>query len=353
MGKLKDALEQIDLELWLEQYAEIKSAGRDEIKIRDCPMCSDDRYKLYVNTTKFVWICHHCSWGLYLNDASILLSEVSGRPLFDVRKEILKAVKPAPGASFADALTQLLVDDQEDYKLQELEEVLLPGHPLADGVVGRQVTSYAEARGLSSTWTCYLKMRMAAKLRNYAGPWLIFPVYFHHTPVGWQGRRVKGKVEPKYVSSDEISDWVWPIDGIFLQRLRASKEVTIVEGVFDALGAWKADCPAVCTFGKKVSQRQIGLLHRLGIDRVNIGWDPTATKEIEKEAKRLARSFDVRIVDMSDLENVMSAEKFDPGLLLTEPDLRDSFTNCVKGAMTLDSEAFYDWRLRNSLRASI
>jgi hypothetical protein len=352
MSKIRDALEQIDLELWLDHYVEIKSTSRDEVRVRDCPKCFDDRYKLYVNVTKLVWICHHCSWGLYLNDASILLSEISGRSLFDVRKELLQTVKPTPGETFADVLNQMLVDDQEVYRLQEPEEVYLPGHVFTDGIVDGQVIKYARSRGLTDTWIRYLRMRAATKLRNYTGPWLIVPVYFHHTPVGWQGRRIRGKSEPKYVSSDEISDWVWPVEGIFLEKMREAKEVTVVEGVFDAMGAWAAGCPAVCTFGKKISTRQVGLLHRLGVDQVNLGWDPGATKEIEREAQRLSRSFQVRVVDMTTLMG-SSTEKFDPGVLLTERQLRGSFADCVKSAMTLDSEAFYTWRLQNSLGTTL
>jgi hypothetical protein len=72
-----------------------------------------------------------------------------------------------------------------------------------------------------------------------------------------------------------------------------TERVLLVEGPVDCAHAWP---DAVCTWGKKISERQISMLIQAGVKEVDLCWDSDAVPQMERYAPELAGIFKVRIV---------------------------------------------------------
>jgi hypothetical protein len=357
--RLKLAIESLDLEAWLSQYAATKSGGVTELRLEECPKCGNSEFKLYVNTEHKHWICYVCSWGKHQSDLVVLLSAVSGRTLWDVRKELIETVVPAPSGDLQDKLLAKFNPTAAPSAKLLIEEVLLPGSDSKQSIVAQQVFAYARKRGLTDDEIEAYALRASVRLRAFSGPFLVFPLYYQSMPVNWQGRRT-GNAEPRYVSGDDIARWLWPLKNPFYKTFQSTKQVTLVEGVFDAAGLWRIDIPALCTFGKKISDHQINLLQQLGIERISIAWDADAALtspqalargakflrgEVETAALRLKQSFQqVSVVDLTNPPPELG-KKPDPGEALRNPQTQRWLQERIADAMDVRSPEFFQWRL--------
>jgi hypothetical protein len=357
--KLRDILEDVDLESWLDQYASLKPGGQPSERVLEtCPKCLNSNYKVYVNVERHLWICHVCDWGRHgrLID---LMSEVSGKTALQIYKELAQTVTPAPASDFMARLQGAFAPIEADGPAP-IEMVHIPGDADFSGIITTRVMNYAVRRGLSHADVQMYQLRAAVKLFRFTGPFLVFPVLNRGIPVAWQGRRAEGKSEPKYVSSDHIGNFLWPIDTQFSDRIAADRHVVLVEGVFDAIALWKMDVPALCTFGKKISEKQVVLLQQLGVKSVAIMWDADAAVtsmqkrmngprglrgEIEFSALRLKRNFKVYVVDLSDPPEFDGVSKADPGEALCHPEIVVWLQERMATAIDVDSTQFFQWRL--------
>lgn len=358
--RLRDAVEFVDLESWLAQYTDVKNGGGFERRLETCPACGNNEYKLYVNVSTQVWICYVCDWGRYLSDVTVLMSDVSGRNLFDVRKELLSAVRPAPVGDLTIKLQEAFLSPKKVLPSFEIVEAQLPGDNCFTGVVGSRVLAYARSRGLTDDEIHLYKLRSALKLRRFTGPFLTFPCFYDGTAINWQGRKVAGDSEPKYVSWDNIANWLWPLDSVFLDSFSKCKWVVLVEGVFDAIGLWRIGVPALCTFGKKISDGQTSLLQKLNLTDVYLMWDADAAKtspqklargargmrgEIEQAAVKLQRIITTHIVDLSDPPEFSGVKKPDPGEILRCPEVAQWIQTRLSNGIAVNSSEFFQWRL--------
>lgn len=342
MSRLDQALEELDLEAWLEDHDEIKHGGGDEIRVKNCPKCGNDKFKLYVNIEKRAWICYRCDWGRHLGDVCQLMAAVSGRHVMDIRVELAKSVVPAPkGSEFESKLASMLNAKPIPVKPVTVTSVVLPGTASWGGITSGRVLEYARRRGLTDNEITRYELRCTTRLRAYQGPYLVFPVCYETTPVGWQGRHIADK-EPRYVSSDDIADWLWPVEGSVMSG------VVLCEGVFDALGIRRLGWNGLCTFGKKISTRQVDLLRTLGVRDVTLAWDANALADIERAALKLRATFEkVYVADLSRKSGV--AVEPDPGDTVQNPALKDWLHACLNERIDMDSDEFYQWRLRRAL----
>lgn len=369
-NRLVDALEDIDLQGWLEQYVDTKHGGGYERRLETCPKCGNNEYKVYVNVSDKVWLCYVCDWGRYLKDVTVLMSAVSGRTLFDVRKEVLQSVKPAPSGDLTEKLMDVFFKPPELKPQQSAVTIALPGADTFNGITSQKVYRYALSRGLTDEEIVQYRLRASLKLRGYKGPFCVTPVYFEGQAVNWQGRRVEGDFEPKYVSYDDISNWLWPIDDLFVAQLRATGRAILVEGTYDSAGMWRVGMPGQATFGKKISDAQIELLRRFGVREVWIAWDADASRtsdkklhialgakkkvgmrgEIETAALRLRRHFSTKVVDLSNpppfkFPDGRLVHKPDPGEILRVPDIALWVSERLSKAMDVNSVEFFQWQL--------
>lgn len=344
MSKLDQALEDLDLEAWIEGYDDVKSGGTHEIRVQNCPNCGNSKYKLYVNVEKQRWICYVCDWGRHQGDVCTLLAAISGRPKGAIQIELAKSVRPAPKPdTFAAKLSEAFFPPSQEPP-EEVQEVVLPGEDSFTGIISGRVRDYAYTRGLTDRDLEFYEFRAATKLRRYSGPFLVFPVFMQDIPVAWQGRRIVNR-EPKYVSSDDISDWLWPMP----EDHDSSDLIILVEGVFDALALLKYDYPACCTFGKKISKRQLRHLQRHRVLELAFAWDAHEVTAIEREARRARGIFPkVSAVDFR-LPNKAGVKNPDPGDCLTNDKLVDWLCCCITNRIDVDSTEFYHWRLKFNL----
>lgn len=357
-NKLEEAIEYFDLDGWLQEYSETLPGGGDEVRVQICPVCGNSGHKLYVNVSKKRWLCYVCDWGRGLADVAVLMSQVSGQTMFEVRKELLASLKPlAPRGDLETKLSAMFSEQPQAVKEEVVAGLEVPGTEAYTGSIGNMVLGYARGRGLTDDEIIKYRLRPAYKLRYFTGPFLLFPNYLRgRICVSWQGRRT-GPAEPRYVSSDDVAQWLWPLDTWAEIEIARRGEVVLVEGVFDAAGMWRLDMPAMATYGKKISDRQIALLLERGVHRITLAWDADSARtssqrlargarhmrgEIEMAALRLAKNFDVRVIDFS---KGAGTAKLDPGDALRDHGAADWVRERVASAMQVGSDEFYMWRL--------
>lgn len=360
--KLTEASEFFDLAGWLDSWSETKPGGADEVCVQICPACGNSNFKLYVNVQKKLWLCYVCDWGRGLRDMALLMTHISGQTMLDVRLEILASLKPlAPVGELSSKLAAMF-DAKAELEKPRLPALVAPGTDTFDGSVGNLVLGYARGRGLYDDEIIRYRLRPTYKLqpneasRTFKGPFLVFPNYHRGTCVSWQGRRTDNKSEPRYVSSDAVAQWLWPLDDWAARRL-ADGDITLVEGTFDSAGLWRIDVPAMATYGKKISANQIALLHEIGAKRITLAWDADSARtssarlahgaknlrgEIEAAAMRLAADFEVRVVDFSEGTD---GAKVDPGDVLHDSDAESWVRERLAAAMDVGSDQFFMWRL--------
>jgi DNA primase len=359
MSRLDEALELLDVAAWLEGYTDAKSGGPGELRLHECPKCGDDRYKLYVNTEKRLFICYVCDWGRGVGDIVQLLAAVSGMSPFLVRAEIASMVVPAPAGDLTSKLEDAFGSSTEAVEAGDYgaaPEIDPPGSPNFTGLTTRRILSYALGRGLTQEDVAFYRLRGSGSLEirkewngkervtKISGPFLVFPVHLGKKAVAWQGRRLKNE-DPKYVSANNIKDWLWPLDQSFFSLFADQRKVVLVEGVFDALGYLRLGIPALCTFGKSISLAQLNILHDLQPKEVYFAWDLDATRELQRAVDRVAHSFpSTYVVSFAGAYE----GKLDPGDSLSRPELAPWLRECLDSAMDVRGPEFFSWRMLNA-----
>ena len=352
--RLEKAKEQLDLHDWLSSYADMKAGGGSEFRIKDCPKCGDDKYKLYVNTEKQLWICYVCEWGRGIRDVVNLMSYVSGRSTTSVRLELLSFVPPAPSGDIYGLLDDAF-DGKSDYEEDEteFETIELPGVPGFNGITSRKVRNYAVSRGLTTTEIARFALRPASTLpttkskKEIRGPFLVVPVVVGGRPVSWQGRKIDNSL-PKYISSSNVKDWLFPLDEEFLTMYsNAGRVLYIVEGTFDAMGMARLGFPAVCTFGTSVSNKQIALLRDLAPTRICFAWDTGASAHVARTVSAVSRYFPETYISITDHP---AGKKIDAGDALKSQEavawIRKISDN--ENLVNVGSPEFFTWRMENA-----
>ena len=332
MSKLRKAIEFLDLREWLSEYADIKEVDDTEIRLKVCPECGNENYKLYVNTEKKVWDCKRCGWGFMVGDVCVLMSSVSGATVHAVRMELLETTIPAPNNSLQELIEGLVEGVSTSQPSLETEPV--PGVPLGNGMVHTTVKNYLYSRGLSDCDLEVYNLHAAAGIRKYKRPFAIFPISYAGSIVSWQGRSVIN-TEPKYLSSKNIANWLFPLKNMTDSR------IILVEGIFDAIGLIRLGYSALCTFGKKLSNSQFKLLSDLNPSEITVAWDVDSDREIANVARRLSVFDNVRISVFTKLDG----NKVDPGDYLVKPELKSWLINIIDNSIDIRSPGYLKWQL--------
>src|SRR5690606_32787205 len=127
-----------------------------------------------------LWFCHKCQWGARLRDVSVLMAEVSGRSLHDVRVEISNMVVPSVSDDAYDSVLGSRLGgfnlwDEESDDLEDLVIPLeIPGESAFSSHVGQQVLKYAHSRGLDDATIELFGLRQVLELKGRKGPYLLF-----------------------------------------------------------------------------------------------------------------------------------------------------------------------------------
>ena len=181
----------------------------------------------------------------------------------------------------------------------------------------------------------YLRLRgltdqeiLATQCRGWRGR-VIFPVFYNHEIASWQARLMVGFEREdrfphaKYLTAPgtDLGKMIWPCSH--------SKTAVVAEGIFDALAVRRLGYRGYCTFGKKISENQIRVLRRLGVQSVLLMWDKDAQTEIADAAARLRKRFPkVLAADLTD----WPSEK-DPGDALQDEVLLKRLEGILRGQL--------------------
>ena len=266
------------------KFGEVTRAGggNGTELIVDCPFCG--RHKLSVNAQKGVWQCWHC--------------HESGT----TRRLLGKAVKAVRAERVERPRSSGYIPPGDLVPLDALNE-------------DSEAWLYLKGRGFDPVSLCRnFGVSYCRKGRSFAGGvfntsgTVVLPVCENGKSVAWQSRllydpsKVKAdemaaygfakdekgrfKVPPKYFTMPGMDkrELLWNYD-----NARKSDTVVVTEGVFDAIRVGKC---GVATFGKSVSDVQVGLLQQYW-KHVILLLDPDAAREAKRTSAMFGPTVDV------------------------------------------------------------
>lgn len=252
--------------------------------IADCPLCGKSQH-FYISRKTQMWDCKKChSYGsiyklLRLLDKTYLLA---GSTIEE--KERIESIRE---------MTQELVSN-DDTELSELPVKKMP----VGWKVSAKSTKYLLSRGITPEDCKRYNIGATDMFRKYEN-YVLIPVYDGGEIRGFLGRYGARKVPDnklRYNNSigTEFAELLFGYDEI----TDNTSTVILVEGVFDKIAVDKVlhlwdgeEVKCVCTFGKKISDKQIKKLMLKGVTNVILLYDFDAVKEIKKYGLELEKYF--------------------------------------------------------------
>jgi len=224
-----------------------------EVRI-PCPLCGDDRSRLYIEAETGVWICFRCQERGDLFDFFHRALGMEPTEAFEARRKV--RFRTEPRFRFGGNIPAPVpgVELPLDYK------------PISilDPEIGADIIFYLDKRHVPYARAMSYQIGYCTD-----GPYtkrIIIPVTYRKRLYTFVARALDPAVEPKvlYPKGSRRSDVVFNLDR--LERLQHPRPLIITEGVFDALRM--PNC-AVAILGSQMSAQQITLLGRLPV-----GWRP-------------------------------------------------------------------------------
>ena len=264
--------------------------------IADCPLCSKSQH-FYISRKTQMWDCKKChSYGsiyklLRLLDKTYLLAGSTVE-----NKERIESIRE---------MTQELVSN-DDTELSELPVKKMP----VGWKVSAKSTKYLLSRGITSEDCKRYNIGATDMFRKYDN-YVLIPIY-DDGKIGFLGRYGARKVPEeklRYNNSigTEFAELLFGYDEI----TERTSTVILVEGVFDKIAVDKVlhlwdgeEVKCVCTFGKKISDKQIKKLMLKGVTNVILLYDFDAVKEIKKYGLELEKYFVTSITYTSDKKDI-------------------------------------------------
>lgn len=252
--------------------------------IADCPLCGKEQH-FYISRKTQMWDCKKChSYGsiyklLRLLDKTYLLA---GSTIEN--KERIESIRE---------MTQELVSN-DDTELSELPVKKMP----VGWKVSVKSTKYLLSRGITPEDCKRYNIGATDMFRKYEN-YVLIPIYDDGKIRGFLGRYGAKKVPDdklRYNNSigTEFAELLFGYDEI----TGNTSTVVLVEGVFDKIAVDKVlhlwdgeEVKCVCTFGKKISDKQIKKLMLKGVTNVILLYDFDAIKEIKKYGLELEKYF--------------------------------------------------------------
>lgn len=252
--------------------------------IADCPLCGKEQH-FYISRKTQMWDCKKChSYGsiyklLRLLDKTYLLAGSTVE-----NKERIESIRE---------MTQELVSN-DDIELSEMPVKKMP----VGWKVSAKSTKYLLSRGITSEDCKRYNIGATDMFRKYEN-YVLIPVYDGGEIKGFLGRYGARKVPDnklRYNNSigTEFAELLFGYDEI----TERTSTVILVEGCFDKIAVDKVlhlwdgeEVKCVCTFGKKISDKQIKKLMLKGVTNVILLYDFDAVKEIKKYGLELEKYF--------------------------------------------------------------
>ena len=265
--------------------------------IADCPLCGKSQH-FYISRKTQMWDCKKChSYGsiyklLRLLDKTYLLAGSTVE-----NKERIESIRE---------MTQDLVSN-DDIELSDLPVKKMP----VGWKVSAKSTKYLLSRGITPEDCKRYNIGATDMFRKYEN-YVLIPIYDGGEIRGFLGRYGARKVPDnklRYNNSigTEFAELLFGYDEI----TERTSTVILVEGRYDKNAddkvhhLWDDDeVKCVCTFGKKISDKQIKKLMLKGVTNVILLYDFDAIKEIKKYGLELEKYFVTSITYTSDKKDI-------------------------------------------------
>lgn len=265
--------------------------------IADCPLCGKEQH-FYISRKTQMWDCKKChSYGsiyklLRLLDKTYLLAGSTVE-----NKERIESIRE---------MAQELVSN-DDKELSELPVKKMP----VGWKVSAKSTKYLLSRGITSEDCKRYNIGATDMFRKYDN-YVLIPIYDDGKIRGFLGRYGARKVPDgklRYNNSigTEFAELLFGYDEI----TERTSTVILVEGCFDKIAVDKVlhlwdgeEVKCVCTFGKKISDKQIKKLMLKVVTNVILLYDFDAIKEIKKYGLELEKYFVTSITYTSDKKDI-------------------------------------------------
>lgn len=370
---LAKAVEHFNLEEYIEDNfssARRVNSNQEEIQINcfapgGCG--GSDRHRhLYVNVTKKQWYCHKCGYGDSRQQSGTgslvrFIADAEKKPYSAVIEMLLGMVVPTPDENLTDYLLRAFNPHLVEPKKITNKYIELPAEvkKLTPHSKGNYL-GFAIARGVD-----YLDLTMhdIRYVEHYQ-----FPQEEGEKPFAWRWRVIfpvfdlEGKMRTavgRTISKKEKYAWaawpgsepaenLWPL-GFWSPYKNEwtpcdyrDEHVVLTEGVFDAHAVNSlTSYYSVCTFGKKISDDQIQLLQKAGVERVILAWDKNAKTQIERAVKKLSGRFKLSVFPFE--SNLWDDYDFGDMLLSNSKKFHSEFTHELDHSIPTDSPEYLAW----------
>lgn len=289
-SEITEILEKIDMEYWLNreavEYKVARGSRGVQLNIRECPVCGNSKWKVYMNQDSGLGNCFHGDCEAKFSKWSFI--KASLRNLNN--REVVEHIKTI-------AEEQGFTVKRSEYKPAERGALKLPKSIVLPA--GGRNLKYLRERGISlettkdfglrfcqKGWFEYIDHEGQRKLQSFGGR-IIIPIYdLDGQLVSYQGRDITGLSEKKYLFPNGFAS----TGAIIFNGHNACgyKDVCMGEGVFDVMAIHQAfqsdsalcNVAAIGSFGKHLSHgdensqlAQILKLKDEGLKRITIMWD--------------------------------------------------------------------------------
>ena len=295
---LQESIQTFDLELWLQEHG---AEGQGTEWMLRCPSCG--KQKLAVNTRRRLWHCWTCEQYVTTPEGKRRAVRGAGG--------LVKLVQLVEGLDRAQAIAKIQAGSIYSHR----DVSRLPDDGLRSKYLG--AVKNAETvpppdgwRAIESVLPFMAERQITLQdVRQFGLGWcdrgrfagrLIFPVWEEGRLVYYQGRAMwspqPGRSylkslnppggEGRAVSSELLMN---------LDQAKFYPRVALVEGPTDLV---RTGPDAVCCFGKRVTDSQIGRLLRAGVRAIDLMFDAGTLAEMRGVAARLNVIFDLRVVTL-------------------------------------------------------
>ena len=356
---IKNVKLEFDWDSYVQEQYSIKWTPSDEMRIC-CPMCGDDKYKLYVNPKKKLFNCFKCNFKLGNYDVFdfVAITEHITRHQALVRL-IREYASVTPEDDEFEAAIHAGLDEAMEAANTRLGDIkTIKALPvglkplLEDNPETHKFWTYLTNRGLTPNEIRAIQVHYTpesslgihddkGKRRGDIANRVIWPIYgATNQLVSWQARDISGDGSLKYLMAPETEPHrtLWPYVRPY------GKHAVVVEGVLDCLAVRRIpETSAYASFSKKISLDQILRLKTWGVEEVTLFWDKRDAKpEMVKALSELHMHFSKVYV----CRMIGWLPEQDAGNMLADPQGTDKLKEALQDRVdTYDSLELAKWRI--------
>lgn len=290
------------IEEWLEANIDdtLKYTGSGEEVHFSCPICGENRKRMFVNLFSGKVYCHNCGYSSHIVGLISWVEGVSWTRANAIFKDI-KGSMSLPEDFGQNTLARMFESDfRSDLQKRAipLPEEYIAINPAKTNMVTKQAIRYLKSRKVTEKQITIHKMGVCIS-GEYQGR-VIIPIWENNELRFWIARAMSKDAYMKEKSpSDE--DYQTSKSEVIFNIDRAAKKyhsIVISEGIYDAL-SW-GDI-GVSLLGKILYEAQLNILldyRELLTEGVYIALDWDARDKATEMAERLSEFFDVKMINI-------------------------------------------------------